>query len=78
MWYITTQDKDVMKLRLYLLSNQDCEKQALMLSTWCLKHPFYTDDVFMLGMQLTLCYRLGLLQQFYAQVVLVSLKLDEC
>ncbi|KAK6176822.1 hypothetical protein SNE40_015050 [Patella caerulea] len=56
--YICSEDPDILRLRVELMLQQNCEEFALNLCTWCLKHPELKSDLDIRQIQLTLMDKL--------------------
>lgn len=57
--YIKGQDPEILKLRVELMLQENCDEFALNLCTWCLKHPALENDLSLRCIQVTLLHRLG-------------------
>ncbi|ESO84347.1 hypothetical protein LOTGIDRAFT_168791 [Lottia gigantea] len=74
--YITSEDPDILRLRVEMMLQQNCEEFALNLCTWCLKHPALKSDLDIRQIQLTLMNKLHDLDRLQEEAETISLK--EC
>ncbi|XP_076469471.1 uncharacterized protein LOC143299863 [Babylonia areolata] len=57
--YIQAQDPEILKLRVELMQQENCDEFALNLCTWCLKHPALSQDFVLRKTQFILLHRLN-------------------
>ncbi|XP_050411970.1 uncharacterized protein LOC126826904 [Patella vulgata] len=74
--YICSEDPDILRLRVELMLQQNCEEFALNLCTWCLKHPELKSDLDIRQIQLTLMDKLHDLDRLQEEAEIIPA--DEC
>ncbi|XP_067685185.1 uncharacterized protein [Haliotis asinina] len=57
--YIKQEDPVILKIRVEIMIQENCEEFALNLCSWCLKHPALTDDLDIRQTQLMLLHKLN-------------------
>ena len=67
--YIKAQDPEILKLRVELMQQENCDEFALNLCTWCLKHPALAGDFNLRRTQFVLLHRLSYTDKLQEEVV---------
>lgn len=66
--YIQAQDPEILKLRVELMMQENCDEFALNLCSWCLKHPALLQDLDVRRTQFTLLHRAGNVDKLQEEV----------
>ena len=68
MEYFAEEDPIVLKVRVEMLLNENCEEFALNLCKWCCLHPALVDNVEIRETQLFMLYRTGNVDKMQEEV----------
>lgn len=66
--YIQAQDPEILKLRVELMQQENCDEFALNLCTWCLKHPALAGDFNLRRTQFVLLHQLSYTDKLQEEV----------
>lgn len=70
--YIQAQDPEILKLRVELMQQENCDEFALNLCTWCLKHPRLAGNLGVRKTQFFLLNRLTYSEKLQEEVSFVT------